>query len=101
MKPAAATVTRYWIRMYYTPFQVIVIFFIRLIEVYYWLLLLRVLMSWIIRDPENRFYHFLYSITEPLLAPIRRILPSMGLDISPIVLFLVLRLVSGLLYGLV
>lgn len=87
--------------MYYTPFQVIVIFIIRLIEVYYWLLLLRVLLSWIIRDPENRFYHFLYSITEPLLAPIRRILPSMGLDISPIVLFLVLRLVSGLLYGLV
>lgn len=87
--------------MYYTPFQVIVIFVIRLIEVYYWLLLLRVLMSWIIRDPENRFYHFLYSITEPLLAPIRRILPSMGLDISPIVLFLALRLVSELLYGLV
>jgi YggT family protein len=87
--------------MYYTPFQVIVIFVIRLIEVYYWLLLLRVLMSWIIRDPENRFYHFLYSITEPLLAPIRRILPSMGLDISPIVLFLALRLVSELLSGLV
>ena len=87
--------------MYYSPFQVIVIFIIRLIEVYYWILLARVLLSWIIQDPSNRFYQFLYGITEPLLAPIRRILPSMGLDISPIVLFLALRLISGLLYGFV
>ncbi|HPV14036.1 MAG TPA: YggT family protein [Candidatus Cloacimonadota bacterium] len=87
--------------MYYAPFQVIVIFIIRLIEVYYWILLLRVLLSWFIQNPDNKFYHFLYSITEPLLAPIRRILPSMGLDISPIILFLLLRLISGLLYGLI
>ncbi len=101
MKPAAVTVMRFWIRMYYAPFQVIVIFIIRLIEVYYWILLLRVLLSWFIQNPDNKFYHFLYSITEPLLAPIRRILPSMGLDISPIILFLLLRLISGLLYGLI
>ncbi|MGI6197931.1 MAG: YggT family protein [Candidatus Cloacimonadaceae bacterium] len=87
--------------MYYTPFQVIIIFIIRLIEVYYWLLLARVLLSWIIQNPDNRLYQFLYGITEPLLAPIRRILPAMGLDISPIILFLVLRLISGLLYGFV
>ncbi|HHZ14666.1 MAG TPA: YggT family protein [Candidatus Cloacimonetes bacterium] len=87
--------------MYYTPFQVIIKFIISLIRVYYSLLLIRVLLSWIIPDRENKFYQFLYSITEPLLAPIRRILPSMGLDISPIILFFVLRLISELLAGLV
>lgn len=85
--------------MYYSPFQVIIKFVLGLISVYYWLLLGRVLLSWIIQDPDNKFYQFLYSITEPLLAPIRKILPSMGLDISPLILFFVLRILSSILSG--
>ncbi len=85
--------------MYYSPFQVIIKFVLGLISVYYWLLLGRVLLSWIIQDPDNKFYQFLYSITEPLLAPIRKIMPSMGLDISPLILFFVLRILSSILLG--
>ena len=81
----------------YTPLQVLLLFLIRLLQIYNWLILGRVLMSWIIRDPNNRFYHFLYSITEPLLGRIRNLMPSMGLDLSPIIAYFILNLVSGML----
>ena len=58
------------------------------------LLLLRVVMSWVSPDPyANRFTQAIYNVTEPLLAPIRRLLPSLGgIDLSPLVAFVVLQL---------
>ena len=62
------------------------------------ILLARVLMSWVdptFRGPVGRF---LYETTEPLLAPIRRILPTTGMmDFSPLVLLIVLGIVMRLL----
>ncbi|MCB5228678.1 MAG: YggT family protein [Candidatus Cloacimonetes bacterium] len=71
----------------------------RLIQVYSYLILIRVIMSWVISDPYNKIYYFLVSITEPLLAPIRKLLPAMGLDLSPIIAFFLLNLVSNILSG--
>ncbi|NLO11949.1 MAG: YggT family protein [Candidatus Cloacimonetes bacterium] len=85
--------------MYYSPIQVIIIFAMRLIQVYSYLILIRVIMSWVISDPYNKIYYFLVSITEPLLAPIRKLLPAMGLDLSPIIAFFLLNLVSNILSG--
>lgn len=70
---------------------------INLIRIYEILILARVLLSWIIRDPENPFYRFLYTITEPLLAPLRRIIPGGMLDLSPIVAYLLLQIVVQIL----
>jgi YggT family protein len=84
----------------YSPLQVLIIFLIRLIQIYNYLILGRVLMSWIIRDPENKFYHFLYSITEPVLGRIRNIMPSMGMDFSPIIAYFILNLVARMLSAL-
>ena len=55
-----------------------------------WLMILgRVLLSWINPRFEGPVGRFLYETTEPLLAPIRRILPQTGmLDLSPLVLLL-------------
>ena len=55
-----------------------------------WLVLLgRVLMSWIDPRFERPISQFIYSITEPFLAPIRNILPRAGqFDLSPLVLLL-------------
>lgn len=72
----------------------------RLLQIYNWLILGRVLMSWVVRDPNNRLYHFLYSITEPVLGRIRNLMPSMGLDFSPIIAYFILRLVAGMLSSL-
>jgi len=84
----------------YTPLQVVILFLIRLLEIYNWLILGRVLLSWIVRDPNNRLYHFLYSITEPLLGRVRNLMPSMGLDLSPIIAYFVLNLVARMLGAL-
>ena len=51
-----------------------------------WLIIIRALISWVNPDPSNVIVQFLYKVTEPLLAPFRRLIPShtIGLDISPI-----------------
>jgi YggT family protein len=59
-----------------------------------WLVVLgRVLMSWVDPRFEKPVGQFLYSLTEPFLAPIRRILPQTGtFDFSPLVLLIGLGL---------
>ena len=55
-----------------------------------WLILIRALISWVNPDPFNPIVQFLERVTEPILAPIRRLLPQMPIDISPIIAFLIL-----------
>lgn len=51
-----------------------------------WLIIIRALLSWVNPDPYNVIVQFIYKVTEPLLAPFRRLVPaySIGVDISPI-----------------
>ncbi|MFA6078525.1 MAG: YggT family protein [Candidatus Omnitrophota bacterium] len=51
-----------------------------------WLVLIRALISWVSPDPYNPIVKFLYTATEPILAPFRRIIPvyNVGIDLSPI-----------------
>ena len=80
----------------------ILFFVVRVIQIYYYLILARVFISWIVRNPYNRLYHFLITITEPVLGPIRRILPPMmGLDFSPIIAFIILNLLARLISSLI
>ena len=80
----------------------ILLFVVRIIQIYNILILARVFASWIIRNPYNRLYHFLLTITEPLLGPISRILPPMmGLDFSPIIAFFILNLLTKLISSLI
>ena len=57
---------------------------------YKWILLIRALISWVSPDPFNPIVLFLQKVTDPVLDPIRRLLPPMGIDISPIIAFLIL-----------
>lgn len=72
----------------------------------YFTLIARIIISWVGGDPYNQIVQLIYSVTEPILAPFRRLpLQVGGLDFSPIVAFLVLSLlreivVGGILYGL-
>lgn len=61
-------------------------------------LLARVLSSWIPGlDPGTPVVRLLVSLTEPVLAPLRRALPPVGgLDLSPVVAFLLLEVVRRL-----
>ncbi|MBF0271311.1 MAG: YggT family protein [Magnetococcales bacterium] len=59
------------------------------LEIYSWLILGRVLLSWVNPDPYNPIVQFLLRATEPVLAPLRRVIPPMaGLDLSPLVALL-------------
>jgi YggT family protein len=70
----------------------------RLIEIYILLVLGRVLLSWfpISRgSPFESVYSFLFSVTEPVLGPVRRALPPLGgFDLSPIVVIFGLQLLG-------
>ncbi len=60
-------------------------------ELYALALLVRVLFEWLRMSYTSRVMRFLWAITEPLLAPIRRVLPSFGgWDFSPIVAYLLI-----------
>lgn len=66
-----------------------------ILSIFYWLILIRALISWVNPDPYNVIVQFLYKATEPILQPIRRMLPSMGIDISPIIAFLAIIFFKG------
>ncbi len=62
------------------------------------LILARVLLSWIPMDRDNPLIAFVYNITEPILGPIRRMVPSVGgLDLSPIIALVLLEVVQRVL----
>jgi YggT family protein len=76
------------------------------LDLYVWLLIASAILSWLIAfnvvNTRNQLVaavaEFLYRITEPVLAPIRRHMPSLGgLDISPIILILIIVLVQKLI----
>jgi YggT family protein len=61
-----------------------------LFDLYVLILLARVLLSWVQIDPRNPIVNLINQLTEPLLAPIRRLLPQTGpMDFSPMVAFVV------------
>jgi YggT family protein len=56
--------------------------------------MIRVVLSWIGYDPSNPFHSVIHEVTEPILAPIRQIMPRIGMfDLSPMVALFVLTLI--------
>jgi YggT family protein len=77
------------------------------IRIYIWLLLASVVLSWLVTfnvvNRHNRFVYvigdFLHRITEPVLRPVRNLLPSMGgIDISPVIVILALYFLRDLAF---
>ncbi len=67
-----------------------------LAAVLYGALLARVIVSWIAPSSDNPIVAVIYQLTEPILAPIRKVLPSLGtIDFSPMVAILVLALIQS------
>ena len=69
-----------------------------LIDLYTLVVLGAVVISWVQVPPDHPAAQFVRTLTEPVLAPIRRVLPPMGgLDFSPMVLLIGLQLVRRML----
>ncbi len=73
--------------------------FVELLVLALWAVVLaRVVVSWVDPAARNQVSRQIVALSEPFLAPIRRLLPSTGmLDLSPIILFVVLALVLQVL----
>jgi YggT family protein len=76
------------------------------LDIYIWLLIAAAVLSWLIAfnvvNTRNQFVHmvgdFLWRITEPVLRPIRAIMPNLGgIDISPVILILLIILIKDVI----
>jgi len=68
------------------------------IRIFWWSILIGIIAGWIAPGNDHPALALVHQITEPLLAPARRLLPPMGgLDFSPIIVFLVLGLLERML----
>jgi YggT family protein len=94
--------------LFNTIFQILYV----VLDLYKWVLIISAILSWLIAfnviNTHNRFIYtvsdMMYRLTEPVLRPIRNVLPNLGgLDLSPIVVILVILFAQKLLfnYGLV
>jgi YggT family protein len=74
-------------------------FLANLIDLYSLVVLVAVILSWVPLNPRNPLVTITRALTEPVLAPIRNVLPPMaGLDLSPMVLLIALQLLKSLVY---
>ncbi|MDR1159746.1 MAG: YggT family protein [Syntrophomonadaceae bacterium] len=65
------------------------------LEVYKWLIFVRIFISWVRTDPRQPIVKFLYDVTEPVLAPARKLIPSIGgIDFSPILVFALISILQ-------
>ena len=75
----------------------------QLIQIYILAIFARILLSWFPLSPGGPMasvFSFLYTITEPVLGPLRRVIPPLGgFDLSPIVALIGLQLVAGAFRG--
>ncbi|BAP15576.1 membrane protein [Alcanivorax sp. 97CO-5] len=61
----------------------------------FWAVLIRVILSWVAPDPYNPMVRVIVQVTEPIMAPVRKMLPPMGgFDLSPLIVLLGVQLLQ-------
>lgn len=78
--------------------------FLNVIDILYmlflWTLIIRVVLSWFNIRPDNPLMVITHSITEPIIAPLRRITPRLGvIDITPMLAIILLYLIVQILHS--
>jgi YggT family protein len=70
-----------------------------ILEIYKWIIIVAALISWVNPDPYNPIVRLFYSVTEPALRPVRRLLGFRlgAIDISPVIVILVIIFVQSFL----
>ena len=72
-----------------------------LIEVYSWILVIRCVLSWVRVDHYNPVVRLIYQLTDPVLKPFQSLTlraGAGGIDFSPIIVFMILRVIRQLLF---
>jgi YggT family protein len=66
-----------------------------LVNIYFFALLAMIILSWVAAGSRHPAIYLLYQITEPVMAPFRKVLPPMGgLDLSPILVFVLINIIQ-------
>jgi YggT family protein len=82
------------------PVRVIGYVLYGLLGIYSLFIFIRIVFSWVMVSYRNRVMRFLVNTTEPLLGPLRRIIPPLGMfDISPIIAFVIIWLFQAAISG--
>ena len=75
------------------------ILLVKAIGLYEWVMIARIVLTWIPHNVQHPAAQVLYKITEPVLNPIRKIIPPvMGIDFSPIIVFVALGFIKRMLF---
>lgn len=76
----------------------VILFVHYLVFILTWAIIIRALVTWFPISPDNPIIRILDEVTEPIMAPLRRIVPRLGMiDITPIVALLLLQLLDQIL----
>lgn len=70
---------------------------IAVLRVYQLIVLIRAILSWIDAREQGVFVQFIHAVTEPVLAPLRRVLVFGNVDASPLAVILLIQLLIGAL----
>ena len=66
-----------------------------IVKIYFWSVIAVVVVSWIAPQSNHPAIQLVAQITEPVMRPVRNVMPSLGgLDLSPIIVFLILNVIS-------
>jgi len=69
-----------------------------LVQVLSFAVFIRAILSWFPIKPDNPLVVILFQITEPILAPLRKVVPMIGMmDITPLVAIILLQFLSGMI----
>lgn len=72
-----------------------------LIQLYSFVILARVLMSWVNIDPSSPLARTIYDLTEPVLRPVRNLLPpAAGIDFSPMIVLILLQIFGQIMVSM-
>lgn len=68
--------------------------------VYVYLVIARVLISWVPHNPSQPIFKFIYEVTDPVMIPFSRLIPSVGgIDFSPILVIFAIELLQRVVIG--
>ncbi|MCH8499371.1 MAG: YggT family protein [Marinobacter sp.] len=66
-----------------------------IVKIYFWSVIAVVIISWVAPQSHHPAVQLIVQLTEPVLRPVRRLMPNLGgLDLSPIIVFLILNIIS-------
>lgn len=81
----------------------LIVFIVQLLRLYSWVLIIRILMSWLPNiNWYNQPWRTLSLLTDPVMEPFRRLIPPLGgIDFSPILLFVLLNFIISALISMI